>query len=97
MTDIVHENSLASFDQDILTELLRDKRSPNTRPTYSKGLKDFFVTMTQFEPSPDAIAWFLSLGRFQAIAYNQFGALHFIYAVYKSDRPYFCKILSYSA
>ena len=47
---------LASFDQDILTELLRDKRSPNTRRTYSKGLKDFFVTMTQFEPSPDAIA-----------------------------------------
>jgi integrase/recombinase XerC len=59
---------LANFDQDILTELLRDKRSPNTRRTYSKGLKDFFVTMTQFEPSPDAIAWFLSLGRFQAIA-----------------------------
>ena len=40
MTDIVYENSLASFDQDILTELLRDKRSPNTRRTYSKGLKD---------------------------------------------------------
>ena len=59
---------LVNFDQDILTELLRDKRSPNTRRTYSKGLKDFFVTMTQFEPSPDAVAWFLSLGRFQAIA-----------------------------
>ena len=59
--------SLANFDQDILTELLRDKRSPNTRRTYSKGLKDFFVTMTQFEPSPDAVASFLSLGRFQAI------------------------------
>jgi len=59
---------LASFDQNILTELLRDKRSPNTRRTYSKGLKDFFVTMTQFEPSPDAVAWFLSLGRFQAIS-----------------------------
>ena len=68
MTDIVYENSLATFDQDILTELLRDKRSPNTRRTYSKGLKDFFVTMTKFEPSPDAVAWFLSLGRFQAIS-----------------------------
>jgi integrase/recombinase XerC len=71
MTDIVYENSLASFDQNILTELLRDKRSPNTRRTYSKGLKDFFVTMTMFEPSPDAIAWFLNLGRFQAISCNQ--------------------------
>jgi hypothetical protein len=28
MTDITHENSLATFDHDILTELLRDKRSP---------------------------------------------------------------------
>ena len=68
MTELVQENYLATFDQDILTELLRDKRSPNTRRTYSKGLKDFFVTMTQFEPSPDAVAWFLSLGRFQAIS-----------------------------
>ena len=71
MTDITHENYLATFDQDILTELLRDKHSPNTRRTYSKGLKDFFVTMTQFEPSPDAITRFLSLGRFQAITRNQ--------------------------
>jgi integrase/recombinase XerC len=71
MTDIAHENSLTTFDQDILTELLRDKRSPNTRRTYSNGLKDFFLTMTQFEPPPDAVAWFLSLGRFQAIACNQ--------------------------
>lgn len=59
---------LANFDQDILTELLRDKRSPNTRRTYAKGLKDFFVTMTQAEPSPERIAWFLSLGRFDAIS-----------------------------
>jgi integrase/recombinase XerC len=43
-------------------------RSSNTRRIYSKGLKTFFVTMTQFEPSPDAVAWFLSLGRFQAMA-----------------------------
>ncbi len=48
--------------------MLRDKRSPNTRRTYAKGLKDFFVTMTQAEPSPERIAWFLSLGRFDAIA-----------------------------
>jgi integrase/recombinase XerC len=41
MTELVQENYLATFDQDILTELLRDKPSPNTRRTYSKGLKDF--------------------------------------------------------
>jgi integrase/recombinase XerC len=51
-----------------LEELLRDKRSPNTRRTYAKGLRDFFVTMTQDEPSPERIAWFLTLGRFDAIA-----------------------------
>jgi integrase/recombinase XerC len=59
---------IALLDQNLLEELLRDKRSPNTRRTYAKGLKDFFVTVTQAEPSPKRIAWFLSLGRFEAIA-----------------------------
>jgi hypothetical protein len=30
MTELVQENYLATFDQDILTELLRDKRLPLT-------------------------------------------------------------------
>jgi len=59
---------IALLDQNLLEELLRDKRSPNTRRTYAKGLRDFFVTMTQDEPSPERIAWFLTLGRFEAIA-----------------------------
>jgi integrase/recombinase XerC len=59
---------IALLDQNLLEELLRDKRSPNTRRTYAKGLRDFFVTMTQDEPSPERIAWFLTLGRFDAIA-----------------------------
>lgn len=59
---------LLLLDQDLLEQLLQDKRSPNTRRTYAKGLKDFFVTMTQTEPSPERIAWFLSLGRFEAIS-----------------------------
>lgn len=60
--------TLVPLKQDILAELLRDKRSPNTRRTYAKGLKDFFITMTQAEPSPERIAWFLSLKRFEAIS-----------------------------
>ena len=64
----VQKNSLAIVDLNILDELLRDKRSPNTRCTYAKGFKDFFMTMTQFEPTPEAVAWFLSLERFSAIA-----------------------------
>ena len=59
---------IALLEQNLLEELLRDKRSPNTRRTYAKGLRDFFVTMTQDEPSPERIAWFLTLGRFDAIA-----------------------------
>jgi len=59
---------LVSLEKDILEELLRDKRSPNTRRTYAKSLNDFFLTMTQSEPSPELAAWFLGLGRFEAIA-----------------------------
>ncbi|MEB3189237.1 MAG: tyrosine-type recombinase/integrase [Snowella sp.] len=58
----------ALLEKNLLEELLRDKRSPNTRRTYAKGLRDFFVAMTQDEPSPERIAWFLTLGRFDAIA-----------------------------
>lgn len=59
---------LTLLDQNLLEELLRDKRSPNTRRTYAKGLRDFFITMTQDDPSPERISWFLTLGRFEAIA-----------------------------
>jgi integrase/recombinase XerC len=59
--------ALVPLDQDILAELLRDKRSPNTRRTYAKGLRDFFLTMIEREPTPQEIAWFLSLKRFEAI------------------------------
>ena len=60
--------TLTPLDQDILQELLQDRRSPNTRRTYAKGLKDFFITMTGGEPSPEHIAWFLSANRFEAIS-----------------------------
>lgn len=67
MLSISSLSALATLEQDILEQLLRDKRSPNTLRTYAKGLKNFFVTMTQSEPSLERIAWFLSLGRFDAI------------------------------
>ena len=68
MLSLPSPSALATLDQDILEQLLRDKRSPNTRCTYTKGLKDFFVAMTQADPSPERIAWFLSLGCFEVIA-----------------------------
>ena len=59
---------LTPLDQDILQALLQDRRSPNTRRTYAKSLRDFFLTMTQGEPSPERIAGFLCLNRFEAIS-----------------------------
>jgi integrase/recombinase XerC len=69
MTDLLPiPTTLVPLEKDILQELLQDRRSPNTRRTYAKSLRDFFVTMTQGEPSPERIAWFLCLNRFEAIA-----------------------------
>ncbi|WP_347278132.1 tyrosine-type recombinase/integrase [Leptolyngbya sp. FACHB-541] len=54
-------------DRDIMEELLRDKRSPNTRRTYAKGLAMFFQHIANQEPSPQLIEQFLKLERFTAI------------------------------
>ncbi|AFY76834.1 site-specific recombinase XerD [Pleurocapsa sp. PCC 7327] len=64
--------SLASFvERDILQELLADKKSPNTRRTYAKSLRDFFQTITgdkTREPTINLVQEFLSLDRFSAIS-----------------------------
>ncbi len=67
-TDISQPSVFPTWEQDILGELLRDKRSPNTRRTYAKSLKDFFLTMASQEPTPGVIGAFLNLNRFEAIA-----------------------------
>lgn len=65
-------NSLAALvEQDILQELLADKKSANTRRTYAKSLRDFFQTIIgdeTIEPSIALIQEFLSLDRFSAIS-----------------------------
>ena len=54
--------------EDILGNLLANKRSENTRRAYAKDLKDFFVTMAGVEPDRNLIAEFLQLSRFNATA-----------------------------
>jgi integrase/recombinase XerC len=54
--------------EDILENLLANKRSENTRRAYAKDLKDFFVTMAGVEPDRNLIAEFLQLTRFNATA-----------------------------
>lgn len=54
--------------RDILSELLADKRSPETRRAYAKDLQTFFLASANQEPTPQLVSQFLSLERFTAIA-----------------------------
>lgn len=55
-------------DRDILAELLADKRSPETRRAYARDLKDFFLSVTNQEPSQALVTEFLTLDRFAAVS-----------------------------
>lgn len=59
---------LKSEDRDLLQELLKDKRSPNTRRAYEQDLKDFFKTIAGQEPSQQLVSEFLQLERTRAIS-----------------------------
>lgn len=58
---------LKIVERDLMAELLRDSRSPNTRRTYARSLKDFFLFASGAEPTPELIGQFLQLERMAAI------------------------------
>ncbi len=60
--------ALTEFNPDILTSLLADKRSLNTRRAYEKDLRYFFLAAYGQKPTETVIAQFLQLNRFEAIA-----------------------------
>jgi integrase/recombinase XerC len=60
--------ALTEFSPDILTALLSDKRSLNTRRAYEKDLRYFFHAAYGQKPTEAVIAQFLQLNRFEAIA-----------------------------
>lgn len=72
MSDLIRSNS--SFfqkvdERDILSELLADKRSLNTRRAYERDLKDFFQSVAlSVAPSPALIREFLQLERGEALS-----------------------------
>jgi integrase/recombinase XerC len=72
VSNLIPQQQPSSFfhvsERDILAELLADKRSENTRRAYAKDLKDFFLSISGHEPSPQLITEFLKLERFTAIA-----------------------------
>jgi len=60
--------TFTEFSPDILTALLTDKRSLNTRRAYEKDLHYFFLATYAQKPTEAVIAQFLQLNRFEAIA-----------------------------
>jgi integrase/recombinase XerC len=55
-------NHLTSPPPDLLTQLLEDKRSPQTRRAYAKDLRDFFQFLTGVnQPTPLLVKEFLAL------------------------------------
>jgi integrase/recombinase XerC len=59
---------LKEFSPDILTALLTDKRSLNTRRAYEKDLHYFFLAAYGQKPTEVVVTQFLQLSRFEAIA-----------------------------
>ncbi len=53
---------------DLLTALLADRRSPNTKSAYAKDLSYFFHAMYHQPPHPKLVEQFLQQERFQAIS-----------------------------
>ncbi|MEE3717637.1 tyrosine-type recombinase/integrase [Tumidithrix elongata RA019] len=60
--------SALAKDIDLLTALLADKRSINTKKAYEKDLKYFFLAAYDRLPSEELVRQFLRLDRFDAIA-----------------------------
>lgn len=61
--------SLSPVEPDVLDQLLKDKRSPNTRHAYEKDLRDFFRFATGAgELTPEVVKRFLTLDQFAALS-----------------------------
>ena len=68
MSNITHADFALGFSRDLIGELLADKRSPGTRRAYAKDLKYFFEAVAGREPTPELVAQFLGMDRFDAVA-----------------------------
>jgi integrase/recombinase XerC len=65
----VNGSWLSQAQDDLISQLLADKRSPNTKAAYERDLRHFFeVVANVSKPSPPLVAEFLSLDRFAAVS-----------------------------
>lgn len=62
----LRQSEMAEKD-DLIADLLADKRSENTKKAYRNDLNDFFMTVTGEGATPDLINRFLGLKRFEAV------------------------------
>ncbi|BDM82925.1 tyrosine-type recombinase/integrase [Acaryochloris marina] len=60
-------SALKILENDVLSDLLRDKRSPSTRRAYRKDLTDFFRKMFAEDPTPEMVGLFLGMDRHEAL------------------------------
>lgn len=73
MSDLVPQSAKPSWlleegeEEDLIRDLLSDKRSLATRREYEKDLKYFFRFLTGNDPTPEVVSQFLSLSRADAI------------------------------
>lgn len=66
---VLSKNPLSSLiKQDLVAELLQEKRSAHTRHAYAKDLHDFFETMASSDPTPEMVGYFLRLEQVEAVA-----------------------------
>lgn len=64
-----NDSWLSQSQDDLIAQLLQDKRSANTRAAYERDLRHFFeVVANAPKPSPQIVAEFLSLDRFAAVS-----------------------------
>ncbi len=72
MSNLAPKSSFSEFtsglDRDLLAEHLADTRSINTRRAYAWDLRDFFVTATNNDPTPELLAEFLGMPQDVAVA-----------------------------
>ncbi len=59
---------MAIANEDLLAELLAQKRSPETRHAYGKDIRDFFRRIANTEATPEMVTYFLQLDQKSAVA-----------------------------
>ena len=65
----INPNPLTAIaNEDLLAQLLAQKRSPETRHAYGKDIKDFFRRIADSEATPEMVTYFLQLDQKSAVA-----------------------------